>query len=277
MRRAHILPERPRRNLVILRVGDQSPHPQWIAAADRNFDLMVSYDGQLAGKHRGGCDLYETRRGPKWPCLGELLDEHPELVDQYDAVWLPDDTLEVDTATLCRMFDLFHAYQLQLAQPALTRHSDHSSDTVLRQESFVLRHVGVVDVMAPLFSRAALRLCRDTFHYSRHGRGLDVVWAGLLDNSNRRSIGILDATPVHHFRPIRPADGLPRVAEADPREDERRLLARYGRQAARLGVRYAFFGGVAEVGAPLWTRLCLAWRLLGARRRRRHQVRDLVI
>ncbi|UXH78023.1 DUF707 domain-containing protein [Roseateles amylovorans] len=267
-----LLPHRPRRNLVILRAGDQSLHPQWIADADRNFDLMVSYYGQLPDRHRDTCDLYETRRGPKWPCLGELLDEHPHLVDQYDAIWLPDDDLAVDTATLVRMFDLFHAHRLQLAQPALTRDSYFTFDTLLQQPGYVLRHMGFVEVMAPLFSREALRRCRESFHFSRIGWGLDFVWPGLIDNPDRRAIAVLDATPVHHTRPVRGGDLYKNHPDADPKEDERRVLARYGRQAARYTAKYEFFGGLCERPPSLLARAWLALRALNAQRRwRRHR------
>lgn len=271
-----LLPETPRRNLVILRAGDQSLHPQWVAGTDRNFDLMVSYYGQTPDKHRDSCDIYELRRGPKWPCLGELLDEHPHLVERYDAIWLPDDDLAVDTHTLTRMFDLFHAHRLQLAQPALTRNSFFTFDTLLQQPGFVLRHMGFVEVMAPIFSREALRRCRETFHHSRIGWGLDFVWPGLIENPDHRAIAVLDATPVHHTRPVRGGDLYKNNPDADPKEDERRVLARYGRQAARYTAKYEYFGGVCEVRPSLRACLMLGLRALNAQRRWRRHYRELV-
>ncbi|HEX2010597.1 MAG TPA: DUF707 domain-containing protein [Roseateles sp.] len=267
-------PNRPRRNLVILRAGDQSLHPQWIAAPGRNFDLLVSYYGRTPGRHCDSCDIYEHRPGPKWPCIGALLDAHPQLIERYDAVWLPDDDLAADTATLVRMFDLFHAHGLQLAQPALTRNSYYTFDTLLQQPGYVLRHMGFVEVMAPLFSRAALQRCRETFALSRIGWGLDFVWPGLIDNASRRRIAVLDATPVHHTRPVRGGDLYKNHPDADPYEDERRVLAQYGRQAARYSAKYEFFGGVCELPPPWPRRLWLALRALNAQRRWRHRRRQ---
>lgn len=261
------LPVRPRRNLVILRAGDQSLHPQWVASAERNFDLLVSYYGKTEGQHRDSADLYEARPGPKWPCLGEMLDANPQLAETYDAIWLPDDDLAVDTATLNRMFELFHAYGLQLAQPALTRNSYYTFDTLLQRPGTVLRWVGFVEVMAPLFSRAALRRCQETFQLSRIGWGLDFVWPALIGNPQQRSIAILDATPVHHTRPVRGGDLYKNNPEASPHADEQRVLARYGQQAARFKAKYAYYGAVRET-APEWTaRLGLALRYLNAQRR----------
>ena len=262
------LPSTPRRNLVILRAGDSSLHPQWVAVGERNFDLLVSYYGHRSDLHRSTADMYEVRSGPKWPCLGELLEANPQLINAYEAVWLPDDDLAVDTQTLNRMFDLFHGFGLSLAQPALTHNSFHTFDTLLQRPGYLLRYVGFVEVMAPLFSRSALRLCQETFHLSRIGWGLDFVWPSLINNTNRRSIGILDATPVHHTRPVRGGDLYKNNVDADPFEDERRVLDRYGQQAARFSAKYDFFGGVKAV-RPEWPqRLWLGLRYLNAQRRR---------
>jgi hypothetical protein len=270
------LPDRPRRNLVIVRAGDCSLHPQWVAAPRRNFDLLVSYYGAIDGLHADTCDLYERRRGPKWPCLGELLDQHPQLAEHYDAVWLPDDDLAVDTATISRMFDLFHAHGLALAQPALTRDSYFTFDTLLRQDGFLLRHMGFIEVMAPIFSRDSLLRCQPSFHRSRIGWGLDFVWPGLIDNADRRRIAVLDATPVWHTRPVRGGDLYKNHPDADPKEDERRVLATYGREASRFFAKYQFFGGVREVRPPLGQRLALALRGLNAKRRWARRRRQLL-
>lgn len=81
---------RLRRNLVILRAGDQSLYPK-LRSPERNFGLMVSYYGSTDGQHRDSCTLWEYRHGPKWLGLGDIL--HPELIDTYEAFWLPDDSL----------------------------------------------------------------------------------------------------------------------------------------------------------------------------------------
>lgn len=261
------LPHRPRRNLVILRAGDRSLHSQWIADEDRNFDLLVSYYGAVPDLYRDAADLYEARRGPKWPCIAELLDEQPELVDAYDAIWLPDDDLAVDTATVSRMFDLFHAHGLQLAQPALTRESYFSFDTLLRHPGYLLRYMGFVEVMAPLFSRDAMRRCRATFHESRIGWGLDFIWPTLIDNPDGHRIAVIDDTPVWHTRPIGGGDLYKNNPDADPMRDARRLLAKYGCEGTRVRAKYEFHGGIRLV-QPAWRdRLMLALRGLNARRR----------
>src|SRR3712207_3001992 len=86
------------------------------------------------------------------------------------------------------------------------------------------RWVGFVEIMVPGFSRAALERLLPTLDLSRTGWGwgLDSVWPKLL---GYRNVGIIDATPVLHTRPVgqmRDVDLASRVlAESD------RLLTEY--------------------------------------------------
>ncbi|MCR6494953.1 hypothetical protein LJB71_00955 [Thermomonas sp. S9] len=73
-----------RRNLVIVRAGDNSVHPGWLAGSARDFDLFVSYFGNQPGRYAEQAEYHEDRKGMKWPVLGELLQAHPELVERYD-------------------------------------------------------------------------------------------------------------------------------------------------------------------------------------------------
>ena len=265
-------PDQRRRNLVILRAGDASLHRGWIAESGRDFDLFISYYGQKPDLHKGDGEYYEMRRGPKWSCIGELLAAHPELVERYDAFWFPDDDLAATTETLNRMFGLFHGFGLALAQPALTRDSYYSWDTLLQNPRYVLRHVAFVEVMAPLFEKASLRACLKTFTESRSGWGLDWVWPELAGKGRRDAIAILDATPVKHTRPLG-GDLYRNNPEMDPRRDQQRLLEHYNLPANRYRNKYVMHGGIANVGPTFWERLSLTLRRLNAKRRMRRSAR----
>ncbi|MFG6413229.1 DUF707 domain-containing protein [Roseateles sp. DC23W] len=261
-----------RRNLVVLRAGDASLHRGWIAEPGRDFDLFISYYGQKPDLHKDDADHYEMRRGPKWSCIGDLLAEHPHLIDRYDAFWFPDDDLAATTETLNRMFGLFHGFGLALAQPALTRDSYYSWNTLLQHPRYVLRHVAFVEVMAPLFDRSSLRACLKTFTESRSGWGLDWVWPELAGRGRRDSIAVLDATPVKHTRPLG-GDLYRNNPEMDPRLDEQRLLAQYGARGNRYANKYLLYGGIARVRPTLWEQLTLMVRRLNAQRRMRRTER----
>lgn len=263
----------PYRNLVILRAGDCSLHPQWLAGERRTFDLFVSYYGDQPDLHRASCDRYERRKGPKWSCIADLLREQPELIDGYDAVWFPDDDLAVDTDAINRMFALFHGLGLGLAQPALAAGSYHTWAFLLQRPEHLLRYSEFVEVMAPIFTLPALRICLPSFSESRSGWGLDWVWPHLLADRQTFPIGVIDATPVLHTRPLG-GDLYTNNPELSPQRDDDRLRARYGTTAARYMAKYRIGGGwVAHRPGPierLRTQLKLwnALRLL--KRRARH-------
>ena len=52
-----------RRNLVVLRAGDNSLHHGWLDAPARDFDLFVSYYGSAPGRHRHTADGRLCSRG----------------------------------------------------------------------------------------------------------------------------------------------------------------------------------------------------------------------
>ncbi|WP_157451289.1 DUF707 domain-containing protein [Caldimonas taiwanensis] len=262
-----------RKNLVILRAGDDSLHDGWIAQPERDFDLFISYYGTTPGRHQASADYYETRRGPKWPCIGELLEQNPDLVNRYDAFWFPDDDIAATTDTLNRMFALFHGFGLSLAQPALTRDSYYTWDTLLQQPDYLLRFCRFVEVMVPIFDRAALKACMHTFSESRSGWGLDWVWPELCGKGRPDSIAVIDATPVRHTRPLG-GNLYKNNPDLDPRADERRILEKYQLTEHRYFSKYAFAAGaIAKVRLPWHQRFWLQLRRLNAKRRLHRQTK----
>lgn len=262
-----------RRHLVVLRAGDKSLHREWIAGATRSFDLFISYYGAQPDQHRADADFYEMRRGPKWPCIGELLAAHPQLLDRYDAFWFPDDDLSVDTATIDRMFALFRGFGLALAQPALTPQSYHGHPMVLQRPGYALRYARFVEVMAPIFDRAALKACAGTFTESASGWGLDWVWPALATAGRERAMAILDATPVWHTRPLG-GELYRNNPELSPNKDIYALVERYRLTPGQLSTQYGWNDGLRLVPAPWWERLVQGLKRLNRARRMRRRLRQ---
>lgn len=257
------------RNLVVLRAGDHSLHPEWIRGGRRDFDLFISYYGKTPGRHAQDADLYEARPGPKWPCIALLLQAHPQLLDEYEAFWFPDDDLSVSTEVINRMFAFFCAHRLHLAQPALTPDSYYTWNTLLQDPSCHLRFTSFVEVMAPLFSREALRVCAPTFGESQSGWGLDWVWPMLCRRAGLDAIGVIDATPVCHTRPVG-GELYRNHAGMDPRADAQRVVEKYGVQEVRAVAKYSVQGRVREVPLPAGERLVFWLKRLNGRRKHLH-------
>lgn len=251
---------RCRKNLIVLRAGDGSLHRDWLTGPVRDFDIFVSYYGLQPDLHRAEADYYEMRRGPKWSCLAELLAENAELMERYDAFWFPDDDLAGTTETINRMFALFHGFALSLAQPALTPDSYYTWKDLLQRPDYVLRYVPFVEVMAPIFTRAALQACLPTFSKSLSGWGLDYIWPSLVQRTDPGAMAVLDATPVRHTRPLGGELYL-NHPEMDPHRDLASMLAQYGITASQAADMHEFKGGIARVAAPPPPPLSLPQRL----------------
>ncbi|MGW5457008.1 hypothetical protein [Nocardia sp. NPDC003979] len=190
------------RNLVILRAGDSSLHESWLTdRIPRTWDFVVSYFGTDPDRYRADDIVRLDRPGPKWPALHHVLTvDLAGMLDHYDYVWLPDDDLATDTATINAMFDYAAAYHLALSQPALTEDSYYTHEITVVDRRFELRYTNFVEIMAPCFRHDFLLACLPTFNGTQTGWGLDFHWPRLLPSTE--SLAIIDATPLRHTRPI---------------------------------------------------------------------------
>jgi hypothetical protein len=216
-----------KRNLIICRAGESSLHPAWLnPPAYKNFDLWVNYYGATPGKYARTCDLYRESKGIKYPEIHRFIIENIDRVIEYDAVWLPDDDLRCDARTIHEMFELFHHYELRLAQPSLSQDSNYSHEITLHHPECILRYTNFIEPMAPIFSRVALQICLPTFTQCQSGWGLDYVWPKLLSNAPDK-VAIIDAVTVVHTRPVGNGDLYKKLPE-HPMEELYRLGRQYG-------------------------------------------------
>ena len=191
-----------RQNLVIVRAGDSSLHPEWFVGAEaRNWDIIVNYFGNDPEKYRGDDVVRIDSKGPKWPALYELIRNHADLIGGYERVWLPDDDLRCTCADVNRLFEIFEREKLELAQPSLRADSYVSHMVTLHNPRFHLRYTNFIEVMAPCFTRESLEKLLPTFNESMSGWGLDYAWPKLLGTAGER-VAIIDDVQVLHTRPV---------------------------------------------------------------------------
>jgi hypothetical protein len=191
-----------RRFLTIVRAGNGSLHPSWLAGCDsRSWDIVVSYFGDDPNRFRAPDVTRIDSKGPKWPALHALLQAHPELIARYDYIWLPDDDLATDMNTINRMFATCAELRLEAAQPSLTWDSYSTHLVTLRHENTLLRFTNFVEVMAPCLSSVMLSRTLPLFAENMSGWGIDFMWSKLADDP-LRGIAVLDTVTVRHTRPI---------------------------------------------------------------------------
>lgn len=195
------LPDAPgRRNLVIVRAGDDSLHPQWLGGRGRrDFDLLVSYYGDTAGRYCGDAEHYHTMPGPRWPAHAVICREHAALLAHYDYVAFACDDLAARRRTWNALFAACRRHSLDLAQPAIEGEAAHAITHPV--PGCRLRYTNFVEVMCPVFSRRALQALQSCFGESRSGWGLDLLWQHLLPAT--WPVAIIDSVRVRHCRPLR--------------------------------------------------------------------------
>jgi hypothetical protein len=218
-------PLQGKRYCVFLRVGDTSTHREWMGdPATRSYDVWLDYYGEGDYRQWAGDPVHLTD-GPgtvKYARAVALMDQ----LRRYDAVWFPDDDIKVDPQGVERLFDTFTRRSLLLAQPSLADGSYVAHEITRWNGRFEVRFTNFVEAMCPLFSREALLACAPSFTESLSAFGLDMVWARILGDPRDR-IGMIDAAPVIHSRPI--GGGVwRRPAGLDQGGDRDRILAAHG-------------------------------------------------
>lgn len=191
-----------RRNLVIVRAGNNSLHPNWLAGAGkRSWDLLVNYFGDDPDKYKDQDIVRIDSKGPKWPALKELIEAHRDIVDRYDYIWLPDDDIDCRAADIERMFEIVRRHKLAFSQPALSLDSYFTWGVTLRNPLTRLRFTNFVEIMVPCFDHDFLMRCLPTMGANLSGFGLDFLWPKMLEETPKR-IAIIDEVAVTHTRPV---------------------------------------------------------------------------
>lgn len=238
------------KNLIIVRAGDDSLHPGWLAGrARRRFELLVSYYGTTPGRYQDHVDYYHATPGPRWPAHREICERHWGLVERFEYVAFACDDLQADAAVWERIFALCRRYRLDLAQPAVEGYVSHP--ITQPRPDCRLRYTNFVEIMCPVFHRAALARVRGTLAESVSGWGLDFLWPLLLPHPAYR-LAVLDAVRVRHTRPVSvgPLRSALGVRGIDPHEELRRVVAKHGLE----GFAPREYGRVPQQSWP-WARL----------------------
>lgn len=165
---------------------------------DREYDIALNdYTG--GGKGTLGADFPLACAGHKWPVIAKLAGG----LWRYKAVCFLDDDIKIGTLDLNRLFHAGLAFDLDVWQAALSDESYIGWPHTRRQPGIlragILRAVPFVEIMMPVFSRRALKICRPTFTENVSGWGIDFLWP--LQFASPR-FAVLDFIVATHTRPI---------------------------------------------------------------------------
>lgn len=172
---------------------------------------VIWHPATLALHARGALETYADavivdpdRTKRKFVCFAENY----AMFAGFDRVAILDDDLSLEKgATWDDVFEAMARTPLVLAQPALTEASTNVWPVTHVDRGCFYRRTDFVEVMAPIFTRRALALCVQFFLEDRNGWGLEALWSSRLS-----PIGILDAVPMIHTRPVGSAHSLTGLA-----------------------------------------------------------------
>jgi hypothetical protein len=213
-----------RKHLVLVRAGDKSLHPQWMEP-DRNWDLALSYYGHYPERFKDQYDILHLFKGSKWSGIADFVRRHEPLLADYELIWLPDDDLFCNCATIHQFFELCRHLKFTIAQPALTPYSHYSWPITVSQPDTIARVTDFVEIMAPCFNGATWPLFKDTFSENESGFGLEWLWKKIALQHGVFNFGIVDATPIYHTRPVGGAGHG--GCSSNPMQEMRELLEKF--------------------------------------------------
>lgn len=219
------LEPRRRPNLLFVALGPGPGTVDVVRERDGSWDLVevLWHPGMIEadrrGNRRSSADLviYDPDRTKrKFACFADFWRAEELGKRPYANVAILDDDLEPVDCTWSRIFELFEHTGLDVAQPALTPDSTKAWPVTTQVDGAAWRLTDFVEVMAPIFRGAQLWELLPFFLEERNGWGLEALWSAKYPH-----LGILDATPVRHVRPVGTAHSLGGLA-IDP---ERRAAA----------------------------------------------------
>ncbi|MES2372528.1 MAG: DUF707 domain-containing protein [Bacteroidota bacterium] len=189
------------KNLIIAAVGDDSRHTEWLTG-EVNFDICLIYYGGDIKKitaYQQQAAYFLSAKGQKYHLIKKFAEANPDVLAQYEYVWMPDDDVSIDAKGINRLFQIAKEKQLWLCQPAMIGYHSHAF-TRPRLFSF-LRFTNFVEVLAPLMSIDTLLFLKDTFALNESAWGLEFLWNHKL-NTPKNRIAIIDKIKMRHTKPV---------------------------------------------------------------------------
>lgn len=190
---------------------------------DTNFIVMLfHYDGEVDGwrdlEWSGRAIHVGVRDQTKWWFAKRFL--HPDLVAEYDYVFLWDEDIEVDSFDPLRYLRVVREERLEISQPALDRRSQihHRITARAARSGGVHRRyyktsghgrcygnstgppcAGWVEMMVPVFSRAAWRCAWHMIQNDLiYAWGMDYKLGYCAQGDRSRNVGVVDSQYVLH-------------------------------------------------------------------------------
>jgi hypothetical protein len=184
--------------LVLIRCGvDFEPPFGFEMVSD--ITLFRSYYGEIDEAAKKAHHFHHFDGG-KWSGIFDFFETYPELINDYDHFWFPDDDILTNEQVATEFIKIALDKGFALCQPALTTNSYWAHLITIVNPNFIYRCTNFVELMMPLMNKALLLKLLPIFKGRHAAMGLDFFWHQLTEASHR-DVAIIDATPMQHSRP----------------------------------------------------------------------------
>jgi len=206
--------------LVFTSAGDNSNLHHWLKGS-QNFDLWISYFGDVKNKYIDQADYYMMRKGGKFPIMHFCYQNWPELLKQYEAVFVLDDDLIFSGTDISRLFDIMKQEDLWLLQPAFDKRGKISFKLNEVQPFSLLRYANFVEVACPLFTQSELSKFMTFYDPELIGWGVDYWYSELIakNDLNKDKIAIIDVISCINPRDEKKIDNKREIDQLQTRDD----------------------------------------------------------
>jgi hypothetical protein len=104
------------KNLVVTPVGKNSLHKKWFSRKPK-FDFVALCWEDVPESWVDEALIVIRHDGCKFQNVQQLRTLYPGFIENYDAVFLPDDDIDMTTEDISNLFELCHCFSLELCQP----------------------------------------------------------------------------------------------------------------------------------------------------------------
>ena len=219
------------RYLVFTSAGDNTSIRHWLSGP-RDFDLWITYYGDDGDRYKQYCEIYNMRKAGKFQNLAFVYERYPEVLNQYDAIFVADDDMILSASSINRLFRIREEHDLWLLQPAFDPSGIASHPVTMAQPFSYLRYTNFVECGCPLFRKDKLDGFMREYDSSLVGTGIDFWYMSTLGEGIERKVAVVDA--VRCVNPGRWIKGGER--EIDLIEDRTRRGSAWAAKKKQLGL-----------------------------------------
>lgn len=226
----------PRQWCIFTSVGDAHSVQSWLPTNNqRKWDLIVSYYGESETTFNRLAEQAEfaiRTKGGKFQNLKKLIDQHPNMLDQYEFVCVCDDDIIMSAGQIEQFFSIAQTFGFWVSQPSFSAAGKWSHEiTVHAGRRADFRIVNFVENTMPVFRRDKLVEFLSVYDGSLVGYGIDLWFMTVFEANTYGRFAIIDSVQV--INPINLDKGW---REIDRLQSYEARLASWHEVSRRFGV-----------------------------------------